>query len=213
MLKEKNNKRRKTMKTKTLMVGAVLSTVVFNSVFAVSVDDRKTFCEKHPDKYVWVEKNEACVPINPCASSNESIKTAYCIESPAVGHVKLIEKYIQYNLNTNIASSKSFDGVFAVNLMDGGYMVFSPSKAFDGFGTTEEFISSAFWVYGKDNTIERLDERVIYSNKIETRDVCAEIADLSTLGNGALCTYDYGNTTCVIKCEKFSREDSVLFSK
>lgn len=53
--------------------------MVINSVFALpSPEDRKALCDKHPDKYVWVKKTQACIPINPCKSNDTDIKKAYC---------------------------------------------------------------------------------------------------------------------------------------
>jgi len=39
----------------------------------------REICEKHPEKYVWVEKDEFCAPINPCESKDETIRKAYCV--------------------------------------------------------------------------------------------------------------------------------------
>ncbi len=39
----------------------------------------KETCLEHPDKLVWVEKTQRCIPINPCKSDDESIKKAYCM--------------------------------------------------------------------------------------------------------------------------------------
>ena len=53
--------------------------MVVPSAFAVpSLGDRRVLCEKYSDKYVWVEKAEACVPLNPCLSDAPSIRNAYC---------------------------------------------------------------------------------------------------------------------------------------
>ena len=53
--------------------------MIVSSVFALPApEDRKALCEKYPDKYVWVEKTEACVPVNPCLSDNAKIKQSYC---------------------------------------------------------------------------------------------------------------------------------------
>ena len=66
---------------KNVLLSALAGLAVINAASAApSVEQRKEMCEKHPDKYVWVEKNSACIPINPCASTNESIKSSYCDE-------------------------------------------------------------------------------------------------------------------------------------
>ena len=66
------------MKPKNLICYTLLGLTICGSAFAASVEDRKAFCDKYPDKYVWVRKTEECIPINPCLSSNESIKNLYC---------------------------------------------------------------------------------------------------------------------------------------
>ena len=47
------------MKTK-LICSALLGATICGSAFAISTDDRQAFCEQYPDKYVWVEKTQAC---------------------------------------------------------------------------------------------------------------------------------------------------------
>lgn len=65
---------------KKLFLFALAGLMVVGSAFALpSPEDRKALCEKRPDKYVWVAKTEACVPINPCLSNNDEIRKAYCI--------------------------------------------------------------------------------------------------------------------------------------
>ena len=64
---------------KKTLLSVLAGVSVIGAASAVpSVADRKAMCDKNPDKYVWVEKNQACVPVNPCESSNESIKNTYC---------------------------------------------------------------------------------------------------------------------------------------
>ena len=38
----------------------------------------KETCLEHPDKLVWVEKTQRCIPINPCKSDDDMIQKAYC---------------------------------------------------------------------------------------------------------------------------------------
>ena len=60
---------------KTLL--AILAAVsVMGAASAVpSVADRKAMCERNPDRYVWVEKNQACVIRKAC---DENKFNAYC---------------------------------------------------------------------------------------------------------------------------------------
>ena len=63
---------------KKIIFGILAGIVIIGSASAVpSPADRKRLCEQQPDKFVWVEKNQACVPINPCLSDNREVKLAY----------------------------------------------------------------------------------------------------------------------------------------
>lgn len=66
---------------KKTLLSLLAGIAVIGSASAVpSPEDRKALCEKHPEKYVWVEKDQFCVPINPCESDNVEIKRAYCVD-------------------------------------------------------------------------------------------------------------------------------------
>ena len=101
----------------------------------------KETCLKHPDKLMWVEKTEACVPINPCKSDNTAIKEAYCntaFKDIQLGNWRqgatVVEEYVRsyLGISATIKELKDHgvetslfgqDYVRAV-LSDGGYMVF-----------------------------------------------------------------------------------------
>lgn len=72
---QKNKKGEKMKKT-------LLSIVVIISVIGVAkadiVEKLKGVCLQHPDKLVWVEKTQRCIPINPCNSDDKKIRAAYC---------------------------------------------------------------------------------------------------------------------------------------
>ena len=66
---------------KKTLLSMLAGLVVIGSASAVpSPEDRKALCEKQSDKFVWVEKTQACIPINPCRSTDDKIKEAYCID-------------------------------------------------------------------------------------------------------------------------------------
>ena len=66
--------------TKTLL-SILVGIVVAGSASAVPTpDDRRALCERHSDKYVWVQNTGACVSINPCKSDDYTIKDAYCVD-------------------------------------------------------------------------------------------------------------------------------------
>lgn len=52
----------------------------------------KETCLEHPDKLVWVEKTQRCIPINPCTSDDEDIRKAYCIDDYFLSNYYLLPK-------------------------------------------------------------------------------------------------------------------------
>lgn len=64
---------------KTLLSVLAGFAVIGSAIAAPSPEDRKALCEKHPEKYVWVEKDQFCAPKYPCASKEGDIRNAYCI--------------------------------------------------------------------------------------------------------------------------------------
>lgn len=117
------------MKKTLLSVTAALA--VIGSACAVpSVEDRKALCEKYPDKYVWVAKDEMCVPINPCESGNDSIRTAYCFDIIVLPSNKekrnmIMDRFVHEVMHT-VASDviEISDGVVGIKTNDGGYIAF-----------------------------------------------------------------------------------------
>ncbi|MBQ1927974.1 MAG: hypothetical protein II179_02815 [Alphaproteobacteria bacterium] len=99
----------------------------------------KETCLEHPDKLVWVEKTQRCIPINPCKSDDETIQVVYCnvtfakiqLGSIAQGQ-KLVEAYLANNMNVagsyvgNRHRDTSLLGqdFIPYELNDGGYVVF-----------------------------------------------------------------------------------------
>ena len=92
----------------------------------------KETCLEHPDKLVWVEKTQRCVPINPCLSDDISIKDSYCntifdgndLREDLVEMV--LDRYLskvmltkgkEYNINTD-------SNFVAVKTADDSYVVF-----------------------------------------------------------------------------------------
>lgn len=63
---------------KTLLPLLAFFVFVGTALAVPSLGDRRAMCEKYSDKYVWVEKSEACVPSNPCVSDVASIRNTYC---------------------------------------------------------------------------------------------------------------------------------------
>ena len=147
------------MKTK-LICSALFGATICGSAFAISVDDRQAFCEQHPDKYVWVEKTQACIPINTCESGIEDIKKAYCVTSPTLDE-DLLEKYISNVLKTSVKQkSVPYDPTMSdfvqygnkymgYKTNDGGYIVFEYKDNPNVYTDLEQrFLNPVCWAYG-----------------------------------------------------------------
>ena len=57
---------------KKILLSSIAGLAVIGSACAAGPDT----C--NPDKYVWVEKDELCIPKNPCKSKSDVIRNAYC---------------------------------------------------------------------------------------------------------------------------------------
>ena len=117
---------------KKTLLSVLASFLVIGSAFAVpSVDERKALCDKHPDKYVWVEKTQACVPVNPCESANSDIRAAYCAESVPVlpsdisKRNTIMDEYVHRVMGTVPSEIKEVsDKVVGIKTDDGRYIAF-----------------------------------------------------------------------------------------
>lgn len=134
----------------------------------------KETCLEHPDKLVWVEKTQRCIPINPCTSDDEDIRKAYCVSPdfriPVTSNLPkvsdgaflslVLKKYFQNVMNTNIDSirlvSPLYEHYVAVTTDDNGYYVMD----FDTFEEPniwaphdtlymEQLYKATCWSYGK----------------------------------------------------------------
>lgn len=117
---------------KKTLLSILAGVAVIGSASAVpSPSDRKALCEQNPEKFVWVEKTQACIPINPCKSDDIEIMRAYCLSREITPSKKelLINEYVKNVLKTNVVSiqnmsdSDSASAYSAVKTQDGGYFV------------------------------------------------------------------------------------------
>ena len=121
------------MKKTLLSVGAALA--VIGSAAAVGPDT----C--NPEKYVWVEKDELCIPKNPCKSKSDVIRKAYCnttFKNVQLGNWRqgrvVAEAYSKRYLGTDITNANDMyydkdtslfgQDYLPAKLSDGGYVVF-----------------------------------------------------------------------------------------
>ena len=199
---------------------AVFGATICGSAFAISTDDRQAFCEQYPDKYVWVEKTQACIPINPCNSTIQSIRDAYCIKAPYLATDPVIrEGYIKNVLHKDILKAKILNThAYAYHTSDGGYLYMDVNKGSD-FSPTQDRIHAACWAYGyrevsqydltmyTDSVHPYLNNNQLDCIVIENSYHCSDAADFATLLVGGLCGGEVKNKpdssvkVCEITCD------------
>ena len=124
-------------------------------------------CLQNPDKLVWVEKTERCVPINTCKASDQTIVDSYCNRDFADVQVenydqadKLAHKYIEVRMGKSVTSGGVIETTYMGNdyygykLSDGGYEVFEFDDTSDRTKGTVQF--GIWWgvcgiIYHKNN--------------------------------------------------------------
>ena len=205
------------MKKTLLSVTAALA-VIGSACAAPSVEDRKALCEKYPDKYVWVAKDEMCVPINPCESVNMTIKEAYCVEVNDFSFPKeperlslLLDRYTEKVLKSGVFATRELgEGYIALITLDGGYRVINPVKGYDNIGKYtsrfQEALGPALWAYGykpydcSDHDYKRGDIDnpywIITCNITETE--CDDIRDFASLLGDYIFDNEYEDGKCWI---------------
>ena len=131
------------MKKTLLSIGAALA------VIGAANAGIKETCLEHPDKLVWVESTQRCLPINTCKSDDQDVVDAYCnrifkdarFAQDIIGQ-KLVYKYVENVLGLTIDSTNYDTHTFGQDyihckLSNGGYMTFE----FDNLSETSDSIS------------------------------------------------------------------------
>ena len=120
---------------KKTLLSAVAGLAVIGSACAAGPDT----C--NPDKYVWVERDELCIPKNPCKSKSEVIRNAYCntvFKDVQLSNwrdgVKVVKQYLNKRRGVDMTNTQdigntkdtSFFGqdYIPAKTTDGGYVVF-----------------------------------------------------------------------------------------
>jgi len=187
------------MKTNKIIFGALLGATVCSGAFAMSAEEQKAFCESHPDNYVWVEKNQECIPVNPCNSKDDHISGTYCANSGLGGckHSRVsTEKYFQNVWNTSIEEeidlgTEEVDGIglsrnmTAYKTTDGNYLVLLQGVSHDTC-TAADIAGDAFWAHGIGSVLydSKVEAHVYNREGMERKELtesdCSEIADFAT---------------------------------
>jgi len=204
---------------KTLLSLIAVSAVVGSAFGVPSPADRKALCEKHPDKYVWVEKTQACVPINPCKSDNAAIKNVYCIGAndnvtlPKDQLDLVLERYAEKVLKTTLLSKQFLeDGEIAIVTSDGGYAVINIEDYTDYSDPNHRYryglaTAVAAWAYGYELEIADFqkiseDELYLHTDRIVgnlSQTECEDIRDFASLIGNYIFDSEYSEGNCLIK--------------
>ena len=173
--------------------------VVVGSAFAdaPTIEDRRALCEKHPDKYVWVEKTEACVPINPCESDNAEIKSAYCdavtfssIHLPVLSacSVVQVQEQVRGNIGGIDMGCRSLSGQYIVSQDKniGSYMVYKFADVDLNRSSATEYLKAYCFAWGG-----REEGNVYYNDNGFASIDCKTPVDYDVLKNRATFKFEY----------------------
>ena len=142
---------------KILLSGLAGLSVVNAAVAVPSTNIQKKNCED--DGNVWVECKNTCVPVNPCLSTDKSIRDGYCVkwfqdETLREDFLEMpINSFLDMIAKTEIKSYSVVDGNFvAVKRADGCYQVLEfrdiyPENSESG-ASVEQLFTIANMVYG-----------------------------------------------------------------
>ncbi len=177
---------------KTLLSVLAGLTVMGSAIAVPDPGDREELCKLLIEKgtHVWVEKTEACIPVNPCLSDEENIRNAYCISIPGMEQngialederqVKtFLDRFAEKVLKTDVLDDIKYldNGGVAVKTDDDGYYAFQQVKA----STCETQARTAALAYGREMTEVKKDSGFTYViTKISEQD-CTDIKDFENL--------------------------------
>lgn len=195
---------------KTLLSVLAGLTVIGSASALPTPEDRKAMCEKHPDKYVWVEKTQACIPINPCASKlgwdDPTVMQTYCAnffgnfgEKQKLVHQRYIEQVLKTKISETMprmfVSDSYGDFIDAYKLQDGGYIAFN-GKSDD---TDDDMVTAVCFAHGHGTTGVN-DFRGCLGDFTQAQ--CTDMADFMTLLSDKLCEGTLDTYSCIFYCKE-----------
>lgn len=204
------------MRVSKILCATLLCSMVGTAFGVPTPEDRKQLCEQNPDKFVWVEKTQTCIPQNPCLSENKQFFDSYCMQAPTLDTM-VLERFIQNTRGVNVTSYKKIaeyerEGArfVAYKLSDGDYVVFDKRHFPDDIVTgsiPHLVILDACWAFGKKTTTHleewfEYDINTAYCIDVLDYDLCQDIADFASLLNKQVCTgsVEFAPKVCKITC-------------
>ena len=199
---------------KKVVVSVIAGLTIIGAASAVpSPGDRKKLCEQKPMDFVWVEKTQACVPVDPCGSMNQKIKEAYCIDT--YGHIrgdKAITRYFKNVMKVSIDHIKGLDGPatphivrFGVYTTDGGYYGLEFWVDDGAHYEANDVLRLACWAYGKKSYYSTAQDLMVYRFGcigVNSDKECNDIADFASLLEGELVegtVEQMGQKVCMLR--------------
>ena len=189
---------------RVFLLSVLAGVMVVGSASALpSLEQRQALCEKHPDKYVWVSKNNACIPINPCEANDKTIGEAYCIvgASALPANIEkaklLVEKYTQNVMGTTMSDLNVLDNrYYSLETSDGGYYVLHKGASDEEINVYLAAQWSA-WAHGydwsglKNTTFQVSDEKT-----------CNDIIDFASVFSGDTLSGKFKDGYCTVPYEE-----------
>ncbi len=209
---------------KKTLLSVLAGLTVMGSAFAdgPSVEDRKKLCQLLIDKgtHVWVEKTEACIPVNPCKSDDEQIKKAYCINylslqngASYTGVLHLYDKSaiditvakIAERLGTGATSQNLPGHFFAIKTTDGGYYAaeYNTKKERNQMRACEQESETITLIFGNYLSGESFGGEKMINYKTQIPVTEQECTDMKDIGN---LLYGYASRQTDIKYDKDQKE-------
>jgi len=197
---------------KKTLLSILAGLAVIGSASAVpGPEERMELCKKHPEKYVWVEKTQACIPINPCESNNPDIFSAYCMlanDRPLYSTGEKLDYVIKYftehSLKDTVKETHFLDGDFvAVNTTGGYYFVarvinpttpIGPNPIFQYITDAIDAVNMKSWHAGYNAESRKVE---ISGNNAEA--FCEEVADLASLLADTVITASSDASKCILR--------------
>lgn len=179
------------MRVSKILCATLLCGMVGTAFGVPTPEDRKKLCEQNPDKFVWVERTQICLPKNPCLSGIAEIREVYCKGFPVLSQI-VAERFIhEVYGNTDVRCDEFFEeaGEKFLPCRHGGdlYSVYRESHT-GIFSDIQKAISAACVAY---TAIDYVDDgnNGVKCSKFWGHNYkdCRDVADFASVLVGTVC--------------------------